>query len=34
MIWSGQAVKNKIKIEDDFDELPAGIAKAFGMEER
>lgn len=28
------ALKSKIKIEDDFDELPADVAKAFGMEER
>lgn len=28
------ALKGKIKIEDDFDELPADVAKAFGMEER
>lgn len=28
------ALKGKIKIEDDFDEFPDDIAKAFGMEDR
>ncbi len=27
------ALKGKIKIEDDFDELPPDIARAFGMED-
>ena len=27
------ALKGKIKIEEDFDELPSDIAKAFGMED-